>query len=178
MSEPTRQQKCADLARVMGWKLAHNGYGLSPDYPAVPQPRALPNPYESAADKDALVAWLAADDARWAQFEAIIRRRRIRANWQQPLWLRTLSKFAAPKGAALLFYWPIFRRTLRRASSASKSSFVQSFRNRESSSAWIVASEKAARSCARSTADGRDCAGKTGFRFRLFPAMAISPAMN
>jgi len=60
MSEPTRQQKCADLARVMGWKLAHNGYGLSPDYPAVPQPRALPNPYESAEDKDALLAWLAA----------------------------------------------------------------------------------------------------------------------
>lgn len=58
MSEPTPEQKCADLARAMGWKLAHNGYGLSPDYPAVPQPRALPNPYESAADKDALVAWL------------------------------------------------------------------------------------------------------------------------
>lgn len=63
----SREQKCADLARAMGWKLAHHGYGLSPDYPAVPQPRALPNPYESAADSPALVAWLLDEDsdAQW-----------------------------------------------------------------------------------------------------------------
>ena len=58
----------AELARQMGWKLAHDGYGLSPDYQIVPQPRALPDPFTSAKDKDALVAWLAADDARWLAF--------------------------------------------------------------------------------------------------------------
>ena len=29
----------------------------------------LPDPFTSAADKDALVKWLAADDARWKQFD-------------------------------------------------------------------------------------------------------------
>lgn len=85
MSEPTREQKRADLARKMGWKWftddnpEHDGtMWLSTaslmaktiqQYPTVHETEEIlpidwkcldiPNPYESAADKDKLVAWLA-----------------------------------------------------------------------------------------------------------------------
>jgi hypothetical protein len=75
MSEPTQQQKCADLAQAMGWRIDTNHVirNSTADLPIIgidPEGKLtyLPNPYESADDKDALVAWLAADDARWFRF--------------------------------------------------------------------------------------------------------------
>ena len=85
MSEPTQQQKCADLARKMNipeseWPYkcfaekhqmdndGGNAWCYTCEMMADNSERVPPNPYESAADKDALVAWLAADDARWFVF--------------------------------------------------------------------------------------------------------------
>lgn len=62
MTEQQRLTIRAELARRMGWKLAHHGYGLSPDYPAVPQPRALPDPFTDAAAMRELVKWLAKNE--------------------------------------------------------------------------------------------------------------------
>lgn len=67
-TETTREQMREELARAMGWTLCHHGYGISPDAEVVPQPRQLPNPFTSAADSRALVAWLAADNERWSEF--------------------------------------------------------------------------------------------------------------
>lgn len=71
MSEPTRQEKCADLARAMGWRQGESsGVWFSPaNAPEICVYDEPPNPYESAEDKDKLVAWLAADDARWKEFD-------------------------------------------------------------------------------------------------------------
>jgi len=85
MSEPTQQQKCADLARAMGipeseWPYkcfvekhqmdndGGNAWCYTCEMMADNSERVPPNPYESAADKDALVTWLTADDARWYRF--------------------------------------------------------------------------------------------------------------
>lgn len=82
MSEPTQQQKRAGLARARGWtvKREKGRYVAEADCWYTPEgnfhPWGCPNPYESAADKDALVAWLAADGALWKQF-----RREILMEW-------------------------------------------------------------------------------------------------
>ncbi len=94
-AEPTRERKCADLARAMGWKWftddnpEHDGTRwLSTSslmaktirqYPTVHETEEnlpidwkcldIPNPFESAADSRALVEWLAADDRLWALFD-------------------------------------------------------------------------------------------------------------
>lgn len=78
MSE-TQQQKCADLTRAMfpdaveiyiGQFKSDKGVEI-----CLPQPATTSgtrwitfNPYKSAEDKDALLTWLAADDARWFVF--------------------------------------------------------------------------------------------------------------
>lgn len=69
-TETTREQMREELARAMGWTLCHHGYGISPDAEVVPQPRQLPNPFTSAADSRALVAWLALPEnwRIWNQF--------------------------------------------------------------------------------------------------------------
>lgn len=85
MSEPTRQQKCADLARAMGIPESEwphkcfaekhqmdndggNAWCYMCEMMADNSERVPPNPYESADDKDALLAWLAADQRRWERF--------------------------------------------------------------------------------------------------------------
>lgn len=57
-----RAEKCAALARAMGWTTREAVPGITkiwftPD--GIYSPSGCPNPYESAEDKDALVAWLA-----------------------------------------------------------------------------------------------------------------------
>ncbi len=82
MSERTQQQKCTDLARKMGWKLEQDGYwqqwrsadgkkfcSVRPSCDESP----IGNPYESADDKDALVAWLAKQSGEiWGNFSASV----------------------------------------------------------------------------------------------------------
>lgn len=91
-AEPTRTQKCADLARAMGWRNPadfypnsqwQDNYGFPPTvgmFPKTYQVKPMPNPYESAEDSRALVEWLAQDNARWRRFydvfaEALRRKR-------------------------------------------------------------------------------------------------------
>lgn len=71
MTTPTRAAMREALARAMGWQFKVNPllgkgkvwHGLD-GYPA-----NLFNPFTNAADKDKLVKWLAADDARWKEFK-------------------------------------------------------------------------------------------------------------
>lgn len=78
MSEPTQQQKCADLARKMFLDAVEIYIGQFKSDTGVeiclkPGTRWITfNPYESAEDKDALLVWLAADDARWDRFDRIL----------------------------------------------------------------------------------------------------------
>ena len=78
-AKPTEAEMCAELARVMfpdaieiyiGQFQSDTGVEI-----CLPQPATTSgtrwvkfNPFTDAADKDALVAWLAEDDARWFVF--------------------------------------------------------------------------------------------------------------
>ncbi len=66
MSEPTRSEKCAALAMAMGWTSEiPNGFSLPEWVSHFGESRQFaPNPYESAADSRALVAWLATCGSR------------------------------------------------------------------------------------------------------------------
>jgi len=92
---PTRDKMRADLARAMGYRIeaqlfqGHIPYFelLSPQGGECVEPyedesgindlaateeeawKYAPNPFTNADDKDALVKWLAADDARWKEFK-------------------------------------------------------------------------------------------------------------
>lgn len=85
MTEQQRREICTELARRMGIpesKWPHlcrvEGHALDETYDdalcvqcdmhVCESPRVPPDPFTSAADKDALVEWLAADDARWFLF--------------------------------------------------------------------------------------------------------------
>jgi len=75
MTTPTRAEMCADLARAMGWTTRERIPGitkiwLTPD--GIYSPSGCPDPFTIAADKDALVAWIAKDDERWARFSYIL----------------------------------------------------------------------------------------------------------
>lgn len=62
---PEKQNEIrAELARRMGWTACSGGW-IAPDDRILPDP---PDPFTNAADNRALVAWLAADDARWLAF--------------------------------------------------------------------------------------------------------------
>lgn len=58
MSEPTQAQMCRDVAMAMEWKRYGNSEDESWDDPLGGWHKSPPNPFTSAADKDALVAWI------------------------------------------------------------------------------------------------------------------------
>ena len=61
MTEPTREQMRADLARAMGWKEGSVVW-FSPDNGnAICVEDEPPDPFTSAVDKDALVKWICKD---------------------------------------------------------------------------------------------------------------------
>lgn len=82
MTEQQRQQIRAELARAMGWTINEMRLGhfclIAPDgsyrdcFHSEPEDvwecERLPDPFTSAADKDALVKWLAQEDGRWYCF--------------------------------------------------------------------------------------------------------------
>ena len=79
MTTPTRAEMREALARAMGWtglrwmksqifEKREDLWGLRPGEDGQVM-RKAPNPFTNAADKDKLVKWLAADDARWYKFK-------------------------------------------------------------------------------------------------------------
>jgi len=82
---PTRAEMCADLACAMGWtnirwhspfevsaKPVDGAFAIAGTNPAGEHFCEIPDPSTNAADKDALVAWLAQDNARWTAFYRIL----------------------------------------------------------------------------------------------------------
>lgn len=79
MSEPTQEQKCADLARAMGWTDTGNGLYYSPEHGnATTEDLAWfkslpPDPFTYAEDSRALCAWLAKQgEIVQEKFEAVL----------------------------------------------------------------------------------------------------------
>lgn len=74
MTKQERNHIRAELARRMGWTGVEVGIdhyffvGHPPNEPISSQRTYVPDPFTSAEDKDALVAWLAVDNARWTDF--------------------------------------------------------------------------------------------------------------
>ena len=80
MNEPTQQQKCADLARVMGWDFIPASSEIAlPDVGEWYTPLGKiygdepPDPFTDHAACHALVAWLATQSAEvWGNFSASV----------------------------------------------------------------------------------------------------------
>ena len=72
--KPTREQKCADLARAMGWRQGEaSGVWFSPA--SAPEICVYDEPPDYFTGHEAchdLVVWLAEDNARWSDFYATL----------------------------------------------------------------------------------------------------------
>lgn len=64
MTPEQQHHICTELARRMGWTTCSGGW-IARDDRILPD---APDPFTNAEDNRALVAWLAADDARWLAF--------------------------------------------------------------------------------------------------------------
>lgn len=100
MTEQQRLTIRAELARRMGWTDLESckdwDFTFSPSGlpPGQKEYKNIPDPFASAEDKDALVEWLAADDARWHAF------------WLQlKAWMESRGNFPAYNPSGLVARW-------------------------------------------------------------------------